>query len=193
MADAIPAELIEDFLGSTHIFALALGNVMEGKLLREVARGQLTSTQIKVLKLISTADGQRVGDAASFLGVSNPAASKIIERLVARGFLRRTDSSVDRRSSTLSLTPSGRHALADYQGARARRLLHVFRECTAEELKEAAIVLDRLAASLVTQSVNPEDVCLQCEIYFRERCLMQEVVQRNCQYRERRNGHKRRS
>lgn len=185
MVNAVQADLIEDFLGSTHTFALALADVMEGRLLRETTQGQLTSAQIKLLKLIEQADGQTVGDVASFLGVSNAAASKIVNRLVRRSFLKRGEAATDRRTSELGLTAAGRQLLGEYETARRRRLTQVFREFSAEELQHTAQVLDQLAGSIVTHSANPEEVCLQCGVYFKERCLLQELMRRDCQYRQR--------
>jgi hypothetical protein len=41
---ACTAELINDFLGSTHVFASSVNNVIEKRLLREVGPRQLTSS-----------------------------------------------------------------------------------------------------------------------------------------------------
>lgn len=188
MVNTVPAELIEDFLGSAHMFALALSSVLEARLLADTTQGRLTPPQLRVLKLIASAEGQTVGGVASFLGTSNAAASKILERLVRRKLLRRTEAAADRRSSTLSLTAAGRHLLAGYQGARARLLHQAFGEVNADDLARAAAVLDHVAAGIVTHSSDPEQVCLQCGIYFKERCLIQEVVRRSCRYRERKDG-----
>jgi hypothetical protein len=50
------------------------------------------------------------------------------------------------------------------------------------------VLLDRIAASIVTNTTNPEEVCLQCEVYLKERCLLQEVARRTCSYRRRSPG-----
>jgi DNA-binding MarR family transcriptional regulator len=163
--------LIEDFLGSTHVFALALTHVLEETLLREVAAGQLTPAQMKVLKLTSQAQDPTVGDVAAFLGVSGAAASKAIDRLVRRGFLARAAGKADRRASELAVTPAGQCMLAAFENVRKRRLAEVFERYSPEELRRAAELLDQLATSIVATSAHPAEVCLQCGVYFKERCL----------------------
>jgi DNA-binding MarR family transcriptional regulator len=184
VAVACAEELIEDFLGTTHVFALALNSVLEQRLLRDAAEGQLTSPQIKFLRLVSQQDAQTVGDVAGLLGVSDAAASKLVDRLVKRGLVRRKESVADRRASELVLTDEGERLLTKYESERARSLEEIFREFPPEELRQAAGVLDRLVASIVQLSADPEKVCLQCGVYFKQRCLLKEVVRRDCQYRQ---------
>jgi DNA-binding MarR family transcriptional regulator len=176
---------IEDFLGSAQVFALALVNVLEARILREVAGTQLTSPQMKVLKLVAQARVKSIGDIAKVLGVSDPAASKTVDRLVRRKLVRRTESEADRRANQLALTASGSRIIAEYEAARNRRLAQIFREVPPEDLEKTAALLDRVAASIVTHAQNPEEVCLQCGVYLKERCLIQDVASRACSYRTR--------
>lgn len=187
MPIADSASFVEDFLGSTHVFALALTQVLEENLLREVAAGQLTPAQMKVLKLVSQAHEPTVGDVAIFLGVSDAAASKAIERLVCRNFLKRAAGKEDRRSSQLAVTATGQCMLAAFETVRGRRLAEVFDRFDPEDLRRTAEVLDQLATSIVSTSANPEDVCLQCGVYFKERCLLHDAARRTCQYRQRKS------
>jgi DNA-binding MarR family transcriptional regulator len=187
MASDAAANLIETFLGSTHIFSLALADVLEEDLLQKVAAGQLTPPQMKVLKLISQAKEPTVSNVATFLAVSNAAASKAIDRLVRRDFLKRAEGKEDRRASELAVTPAGLRVLDQFEAARRRWLAQVFQRISAEDLQLAAGVLYELAASIVATSANPEQVCLQCGVYFKDRCLLHEAVSGTCQYRQRKS------
>lgn len=186
---------IDDFLGSAHIFASAVSDIIEQRLLEEVSGGQVTASQLKLLKLVAMADSHTIGDVASFLGVSNAAASKAVDRLVRRSLLRRTEGQKDRRVMHLSLPRSGRRLLAAYEAAKRRKLAGIFVQFPREELRRTSELLDRLSAGIVDHSANPEELCLQCGIYFRERCLVRQLVRRDCFYqrhkqraRERSNG-----
>ncbi len=179
------AGAIEEFLGSTHVFALALRNVLEAEILREVAGAKLTAPQMKVLKLIAQSHVQTIGEVADFLGVSDAAASKTVDRLVRRKLVRRTEREADRRATELALTSAGNRIMAEYTSERNRRLAKVFREVPPEDLERTALLLDRIAASIVNQTAHPEEVCLQCGVYLKERCLLQEVARRTCSYRKR--------
>ncbi len=181
----VVSNVIDEFLGSTHVFSLALTDVVESALLRSAADGRLTPAQMKVLKLVSQANGQTISAVATFLGVSTAAASKAVDRLVRRGFLSRGEGR-DRRSCELSPTPAGQRALQEFEAARMHRLSGVFARLSPEELRSAARTLDRLAAGMVSTSGSPAEVCVQCGVYFAERCLLHEAVQRRCHYRKKR-------
>ena len=59
-------------------------------------------------------DARTINDVALFLGVSDAAASKVVDRLVRRKLLPRTEGHPDRREIHLSLTESSRCLLAAY-------------------------------------------------------------------------------
>lgn len=173
--------LIQDFLGSAHIFASAVNDVVEKQLLKEVSR-DLTPSQFKLLQMVALTDAQTISDVALFLRVSSAAASKAVDKLVRRHLLRREEGHPDRREIRLSLTGASRKLLGAHQGLRHRRLTKIFRQFPAAELRRTAELLARLSADLVDHGEKPDEVCLQCGIYFRERCLVRQLVDRNCFY-----------
>ncbi|MGA2267873.1 MAG: MarR family transcriptional regulator [Bryobacteraceae bacterium] len=179
--DSTP-ELIHEFLGSAHIFASAVSDRLERKLLGEVAGDRLTFSQLKLLKVVSLTDAHSIGDVAAFLGVTSTAASKAVDKLVRGMLLRRTEGEADRRSSQLSLTTPGRELLAAYDAVRNQKLQQIFGECSPEQLRVTRDLLDRLSAVIVDHTAKAEEICLQCGIYFRERCPLREYVRRTCFY-----------
>ena len=190
MSNAHTAELFNDFLGSTQVFASSVNDVIEKRLLREVGPPQLTFSQFKLLKLVAITDAQMIGDVAAFLGVSNAAASKAVDKLVRQGLLVRNEAQRDRRAIQLSLTASSRQVLATYDAAKERKLASVFSRIPASELERTAELLDRLSADIVDHTARAEEICLQCGIYYRKKCLVRQLARRNCIYHRRRN-HKR--
>ena len=112
---------IDDFLGSAHVFASAVHDVVEQRLLEQVAGGQITVSQVKLLKLVAMTDSYTLGDVAAFLDVSNAAASKAVDRLVRRNLLRRSEDQKDRRIMHLPLTPTGQRLLTAYETARRQQ------------------------------------------------------------------------
>jgi DNA-binding MarR family transcriptional regulator len=129
-----------------------------------------------------------IGDAAAFLGVSSPAASKTVEKLVRRKLLRRADIRDDRRSSELSLTDVGRRMLETYETARNQRAADIFSQYMPEVLHETAEVLDHLASGIASQRAG--EICLQCEIYYRQDCRFGRFGNRNCYYKLHRSEEK---
>jgi DNA-binding MarR family transcriptional regulator len=185
-------DLIYDFLSSARVFAKAVRDVIEADVLREVAGDKLTMTHLKLLYLVAQTESVSIGDAATFLGVSSPAASKTVEKLVRRRLLRRNDIRDDRRSSELSLTELGRRMLETYEMARNQRAADIFSQYMPEVLQETAEVLDHLASGIASQraGVAMGETCLQCEIYFRHDCRFGRFGNRNCYYKLHRSEEK---
>jgi DNA-binding MarR family transcriptional regulator len=154
--------------------------------LRQVSGRQVTQAQLKLLTLVQQTESPSVSDAAAFLGVTKAAASQTVDKLVRRKWLKREVDRADRRSSRLSLTENGRQLLEGYEGARTEKLGRVFRAYSPEDLRRMSDMLDRVSAEIVNHTAKPEEVCLQCGIYFRERCLLRSLMGRICFYQRHR-------
>ncbi len=183
MQKAITSELSNDFLSSAHVFASAVRNVFEATVLQDVAGDKLSFSQLKLLYLVARTEGHTIGDAAAFLGVSNAAASKTVDKLVRRRLLRRSEIQADRRTSQLSITEASRRLLAAYEAARHEMATRIFDRFSAQELRQTAELLDRLAVAIVNHGTEPNELCLQCEIYSRENCRFGELSRRTCFYK----------
>ncbi|HUI57998.1 MAG TPA: MarR family transcriptional regulator [Bryobacteraceae bacterium] len=177
--------LINQLLGSANVFVAALSGVMEQRLLTEIAGKQLTLSHLKILKLLDVGGSRNIGDVAAFLGVSNAAASKTVDRLVRRKHLRRTHARADRRSIELSLADAGYQLLRRYEAAKNRKLARMFGSLDPEDLRRTSAYLERLTKGIVTHSGNPEEICLQCGIYLQKRCLVREAGHSECSYQQR--------
>jgi DNA-binding MarR family transcriptional regulator len=189
----LPEELSNEFLSSARVFAWSVREVIERTVLREVAGDKLTFSQLKLLYLVAHTDVLTIGNAAAFMGVTCPAASRAVDKLVRRRLLRRVSTQEDRRTIRLSLTEGSRKLMEAYQTARDHRARAVFSQFPADELRRTSDLLDRLAGAIVSGSSEPNAVCMQCEIYFREHCRFAETGHRNCFYQryktQDRNGH----
>jgi len=183
----IPAEgekvdLMNDFLGSAQIFALAMGQVIEEELWREAADNQLTVSQLRMLKLINLPGGHTISDVAAFMGVSKAAASKAADKLARRMLLRRAEGEEDRRAIYLSITGGGTRLLDAYNAATRKKLTEVFGQFSREELRQIVDLLNRLSTQIVNQSSKPEELCVQCGIHYRETCLVRQRLGLECLY-----------
>lgn len=189
LTSGVSPQTVRDFLASAQVFATAVADIVEDKLLHDVAGETLTLSQFKLLKLIANTDAYSIGDVAAFLGVSKAAASKAVDKLVRRNLLVRVEGQEDRRAAELSLPPRTQRLLAAYDAARDKKLVEIFGAFPASELQRAGEILDRLSAVIVDHNARPEEVCLQCGIYFRDQCLMQKLVGRRCFYALHKHGH----
>jgi len=176
------ARVINDFLGSAHVFASAVTELIEEELLREVAENQITVSQLRLLRLVDLVEAQTIGGVASYLGISNAAASKAVDKLVRMMLLRRSEGETDRRAIHLSLTQPSRRILAAYDSARERKLQQIFGAFEPGELEQATALLDRLSSQIVGRGGEGKQICLQCGIYFRDKCVLQKLLDRPCRF-----------
>lgn len=88
---------------------------------RRPASGAVTFAQMRVLWVIEMEGASPQGDVARRLGVSNSTMTEVVDRLVRGGYVRREESSRDRRRVVLNLRPRGRSMLADYAKRRRER------------------------------------------------------------------------
>ncbi|MGB9626866.1 MAG: MarR family transcriptional regulator, partial [Phycisphaerae bacterium] len=93
--------------------------------MRRHRRMGLTVPQFRALIFVSHNGDASLTAMADHIGISTPAASRMVELLVRRGLMRRLARPNDRRCVSLSLTPRGkaafRKALRATQVALARR------------------------------------------------------------------------
>lgn len=176
-------DVVHDFLGSAQIFTNAVNGLMEEQL-HEVAEDRLTFSQLKLLKLVSLTDNYTVSDVAAFLGVSNAAASRAVDRLVKRGFVDRSEAEADRRAVRLSLSGTGRQLLERYDAASERVLQKLFGDLSQDQLRRMARVLDQLSVTIVEHRAERGEVCMRCGIHFRERCLLRQSRERSCHFQQ---------
>lgn len=173
---------INELLGSASVFVSALNGVMERKLLSEMPGSRLSLSQLKVFKLLDVSGPRNIGHVAAFLGVSNAAASKTVDRLVRGKYLRRVEARADRRASEISLADPGRKLLNRYETARSRTLAQVFGSLERDSVRRATRLLERLTRAIVAHSGNAEEICLQCGIYLQNGCVVRDAARADCSY-----------
>jgi DNA-binding MarR family transcriptional regulator len=173
-------ELIRQVMGASHIFCSSVNELLERTLADSTAQ-QLAMSQVKLMLLISR-PGQRfkVTDVAEFLGVTNAAASRAIDRLVQRGLVDRQISRADRRAVDLSLTPVAEELLQRFTEVRNRELLRLLGDHPESKLQRAAELLDELSVLLLDPETHPDERCLRCGIHFRAGCVVRDVLGREC-------------
>lgn len=141
MEHAGKGELIEQLMQKTWALAWA---VRQGTKCRPCGQTQLIFSRVMALKTLAQTGARNAGDVASFLGVSEPAAGRIIDKLVGRKLLQRIEGNSDRHTRELSLTPAAWNLLSEFDIARRRLLAGAFSECSPEDVHLASEVLDRV-------------------------------------------------
>lgn len=106
--------------------------------------------------------GGSVGELAGVVGRSQPAAVRLVDRLVERGLLRR-EPGADRRTAALVLTEAGAHTADAVLAARARVLAPLLGDLSASERHALERLLDRVASGLATDRRSGVHVCRLCD------------------------------
>lgn len=109
-----PLDFQSDSLG----YALRLAQVRAYGLFYEMlAEHGLTPARLTALSIIATAPALNQSALAQRLDISGPSVLKIVDALVASGYIERVDCADDRRRYLLALTPPGRAKLAEVRQA----------------------------------------------------------------------------
>jgi DNA-binding MarR family transcriptional regulator len=109
-----------------------------GRTLPLLHAAQLTMPQMAVLEYVGVA--RTVSAVADYAGLSRPATSYMIDKLVRSGYVRRSEGLRDRRERSVALTAKGSALLERVQAARVARFeasLGVLRPRAAGRLQSA--------------------------------------------------------
>lgn len=161
---------LQRLLRSVHIFSSTVNEIIEKRYLQQATHSPINLSQLHLLKLISLNGDHFVGQVAEFLGVSAPAASKTVDKLVRLGFLERATPETDRRASALHITEAGRAVVREYDYRRVAGLQPVLAAFEAEDLVQLTELLERFSTALLSAEDEGDPACLRCGAYYEEVC-----------------------
>ena len=100
-------------------FLRAMHRYDAGRTLSILHASKLTTPQLAVLEF--TCEPRTVSAVATYLNLSRPATSQLIDKLVRGGLIRRIEGTVDRRVRNLILSAKGKALVGRVAAARAAR------------------------------------------------------------------------
>jgi DNA-binding MarR family transcriptional regulator len=121
----------------------------------------LSMTQLNTLFRLYYAGACGVSDLGDHLGVTNAAASQMVDRMVQQGLLGRSEDSADRRVKKIALAPKGRQLVEESIDARRRWMEQLTDKLTVDEQKSisaALVTLTAAARQLESKESFPEIV-----------------------------------
>lgn len=101
-----------------------------------------------LLHLHLLGDGIRQKDLAASLGIEGPSLTRILDQLVAKGFIERIEDASDRRAKLLTLSPQGRTLVARITSKVAALEQNLFSEFSDEEIDQMGSFVARLENNL---------------------------------------------
>lgn len=99
---------------------------------------ELTFAQSRALFMLAARKELTVGALAKLLDVGKATASILVQQLVERGLVTRTEQESDRRHTILRLSPKGEEIGAGRREQRARQWKHWLSQLSDDELKALA-------------------------------------------------------
>src|SRR5688572_7057122 len=92
----------------TGLFSDIVLKTMTVQLLRDLDEMEITLSQLQALTHVAERGKCPVGSIAAGLGVTHPAAVKLVDKLVAKGLVTRGVGVTDHRQTEITATPEGR-------------------------------------------------------------------------------------
>lgn len=135
----------------------------ERGLAREMlVRHNITHAQFVLLRHLWWNPGSTVSQVADSMGISRPAATQAVERLVQRGLVRRSTDTGDRRRLRLGLTPRGEELVRSLSGALAERLAAIVGRMPPDARLALARGVEAFLAAALDEPALLQAVCLHC-------------------------------
>ena len=89
---------------------------------RTRATTDVSATALSLLDRLDSGGAHRVTDLAALEGITQPAATSLVNRLEGRGWAERTADPTDGRASRVTLTDAGRERLRQHREERSQRI-----------------------------------------------------------------------
>lgn len=121
-----------------------------------------TGAAAAALVMIAAAPGRSVEQLRGALGLSQPGAARLIDRLAQEGWVDHGAVS-GRRGFAITLTKAGRKKLAEILKARRVALLDLLSPLDPDAADQLASLLELLLASRTTGQAALERLCRMCE------------------------------
>jgi DNA-binding MarR family transcriptional regulator len=108
---------------------------------------EVTLTQYRALVVLASRGPQGVAALAEAVAVTPPTASRLCDRLVRKGLVRRRTDRRDRRQVRIALTGTGRRLIDTVTARRRDEIARLLAAFSPQEQQAVADALHRLAAS----------------------------------------------
>lgn len=127
---------------------------------RELAQSAgLTPSQLRLLQIAVTKGGSATPkELAVQMGVSQATVTALVDRVVARGMVRRSRSEVDGRQTNVILTPAGARAVEEAPDALQQRYVLAFEKLEDWEQSQLLASLERVASMLDADGLDAAPV-----------------------------------
>ena len=119
-----------------------------------LTRGDITLPQLWALEYLSRRDGSPMHELARALGISRPAATGLIHRLIVQQLVRRAHDAHDRRVVRVTITAKGRRITRNIWEQKRRAIVQVFGQISPTDRAQYLRILERVVQTLAPRSTR---------------------------------------
>ncbi len=152
------------------LFVAIIEKLMTQRMLDESFDQQVTPSQLVALRYLSLNESSLMSDVAEGLGISFPAATKTIDRLVRKGFANRSEDPHDRRVVRIRLTEDGKSLVNRIYRERARRFTAVLDQLDPTAREALHRGMEVFISTAIDDEETAQSVCLHCGSEHHDGC-----------------------
>ncbi len=143
----VPIPVLDDGRGAELVDAvMTASRVLVAIAARSLAAaGDVTLPQYRALVVLASGGPQRAVDLAGVLGVNPSSATRLVDRLVRSGLVRRTRERADRRALRVALSPAGRSLVAEVTRRRRAEFAQLLAALPADQHEQVVAALRAIA------------------------------------------------
>jgi len=127
-----------------YLFIRLLGRIFLTPSKPSRALNEMTGAQKRILFFLDMEGPQRMSGIAALMGVSLPAATIVVDKLVATQLVKRSADPADRRVVRIALTRKGKKVINELKKFHEDRFREILKKLTAEEQVELITAFERI-------------------------------------------------
>jgi DNA-binding MarR family transcriptional regulator len=154
----------------TGLFSEIVVKTMTVQLLRELDDRDITLSQLQALTHVAERRQSSVGAIAEALGVTHPAAVKLVDKLTRKGLVTRGVAPQDHRQSSIAITVEGRELVNRIRRERSQRLESVLDRMMPEERQALIQGLQAFVTSALRDDGALDALCVSCQALLPTNC-----------------------
>ncbi|MBI4240583.1 MAG: MarR family transcriptional regulator [Candidatus Rokubacteria bacterium] len=140
-------DLTADSRHLVELLTTLLSSTFRQILWKQALELELNYSQAQVLFHLAKNPGALMSDAARTFGITLPALTQVVDRLEAKGFLRRHEDSRDRRQVRLLLTREGQALARELEDLQVKGLARVLERLAPADRKDVIRGIERLVSA----------------------------------------------
>lgn len=154
------------------LFMAIVREILSQRLVEEICDDQITVGQVRCLCFILAQERVTVGDISRGLGISYPAATKAVSRLVEKGLTARKSDAADRRSIFVEITPAGLELTGKVKPEKLKRLGSILDKLSHEEMGFLHRGILAFLSAATDDAELSGQICLHCGKEHVQECIL---------------------